>query len=44
MSERGNRVRRHDGSVVDLERIKAETVAYFKALDEAAPAAPLPPR
>lgn len=26
----------HDGSVVDLERIKAETVAYFRALDEAA--------
>lgn len=28
--------RRHDGPVVDLERIKAETVAYFRALDEAA--------
>uniref|UniRef100_UPI001E30BB37 hypothetical protein n=1 Tax=Streptomyces triticisoli TaxID=2182797 RepID=UPI001E30BB37 len=28
--------RRHDGSVVDLERIKAEIVAYFRALDEAA--------
>ena len=26
----------HDGPVVDLERINAETVAYFRALDEAA--------
>lgn len=24
----------HDGPVVDLERIKAESVAYFRALDE----------
>jgi CRISPR/Cas system CMR subunit Cmr4 (Cas7 group RAMP superfamily) len=24
----------HDGRVVDLERIRAETVAYFQALDE----------
>jgi hypothetical protein len=28
------RARRHDDPVVDLERIAAETVAYFRALDE----------
>jgi hypothetical protein len=26
----------HDGPVVDLERIRAETVAYIRALDESA--------
>ncbi|MGA5030940.1 hypothetical protein ACPB8P_10265 [Streptomyces cellulosae] len=26
----------HDGPVVDLERIRAETAAYFRALDESA--------
>lgn len=35
MSERSNpRARWHDEPVVDLERTKAETVAYFRALDE----------
>ncbi|CAL9490031.1 hypothetical protein SUDANB15_03200 [Streptomyces sp. enrichment culture] len=35
MSGRSNpRARWHDEPVVDLERIKAETVAYFRALDE----------
>lgn len=28
------RARRHDGPVVDLERIQAESVAYLRALDE----------
>lgn len=37
MSEWSNpRAHWHDDPVVDLERIKAETVAYFRALDEAA--------
>lgn len=35
-AEQPARVRWHDDGVVDLERIKAETVAYFRALDESA--------
>jgi hypothetical protein len=35
MSEQSEpRARWHDGRVVDLERIRAETVAHFQALDE----------
>jgi hypothetical protein len=30
------RARWHDAPVVDLERIKAESVAYFRSLDERA--------
>ena len=33
-TEQPARARWHDGPVVDLERIKAETAAYFRALDE----------